>query len=230
MFALRFIIAAIAVATFALAGKDYYKILGVKRNANEKQIKKAYRKLALKWHPDKNDDKELATKKFAEISTAYEVLSDEEKRKVYDQFGEDGLKHGGGGGPGGPGGGFGGGSQHFEFHGSDPFDLFRKMFGGGGGEVRFEFEGMPAGFGGMPGGFGGMPGGFAGGFGGMPGGFGGMPGGFGGMPGGGGGFGGGRSRGGGGGSGSTANIFTQSDGVYSLSSAKYPDEKSRYLW
>ena len=59
------------------AGKDYYKILGVKKNAKEKDLKKAYRKLALKWHPDKNiDNKDLATKKFTAISEAYEVLSD----------------------------------------------------------------------------------------------------------------------------------------------------------
>lgn len=126
----------------ALAGKDFYKILGVKRNANERQLKKAYRKLALKYHPDKADDKEKAKKKFIEISNAYDVLSgtfdrpniaclliaraDPEKRKVYDQYGEDGLKHGGGGGAGpssggGPGGGFpegfqgfNGGNVHFE--------------------------------------------------------------------------------------------------------------------
>ena len=63
--------------TYYATGKDYYKILGVKKNAKEKDLKKAYRKLALKWHPDKNiDNKDLATKKFTAISEAYEVLSD----------------------------------------------------------------------------------------------------------------------------------------------------------
>ena len=67
---------------------DYYKILEIQRNASEQDIKKAYRKLALKYHPDKcNDDT-----KFKEISEAYQVLSDKEKRKIYDQYGKDGLQ------------------------------------------------------------------------------------------------------------------------------------------
>uniref|UniRef100_A0A646QFH6 DnaJ subfamily B member 6 n=1 Tax=Hemiscolopendra marginata TaxID=943146 RepID=A0A646QFH6_9MYRI len=71
---------------------DYYRILEVPRNATEADIKKAYRKLALRWHPDKNPDrKDEAEKKFKEISEAYEVLSDEKKRKVYDQYGKEGL-------------------------------------------------------------------------------------------------------------------------------------------
>ena len=125
-------------------GKDYYKILGVKKNATKKDIKKAYRKLALKYHPDKHKeaDKDKATKKFEEVANAYEVLMDDEKRRIYDQVGEEGLKQGGGGGA-----GEGAGQQHqyqqyhsdgagggFHFHNSDPFaNFFSNMFGGGGG-------------------------------------------------------------------------------------------------
>ena len=141
-------------------GKDFYDILGISRGASDSEIKKAYRKLAMKWHPDKNqDNKETAEKKFKAVSEAYEVLSDPKKKEKYDQFGEDGLKDGfGGGGP-----------------GMDPHDIFSQFFGGGGGGG---FGGMPGGgggVGGMPGGgfggggFGGMPGGMGGGFGGMPG-------------------------------------------------------------
>ena len=84
----------------AKSGKDYYKILGVRRNANDKQLKKSYRKLALKYHPDKvpEEERDAAQDKFVEISEAYNVLSDPEKREIYDQYGEEGLKHGGGGG------------------------------------------------------------------------------------------------------------------------------------
>ena len=73
--------------------RDFYKILGVSKNAATNQIKKAYRKLAVKYHPDKNPDDEDAVHKFHDINEAYEVLSDEEKRKVYDQHGEEGLKN-----------------------------------------------------------------------------------------------------------------------------------------
>ncbi|RWS31521.1 dnaJ subfamily B member 6-like protein [Leptotrombidium deliense] len=72
---------------------DYYKILEVPRNASDADIKKAYRRLALKWHPDKNPEcKDEAEKRFKEISEAYEVLSDDKKRQIYDQYGKDGLK------------------------------------------------------------------------------------------------------------------------------------------
>jgi curved DNA-binding protein CbpA len=139
-------------------GKDLYKILGIKKNAKDRDIKRGYHKMALKWHPDKNlDNKEEATKRFEEVAYAYEVLSDPEKRKIYDAYGEEGLKPGfGGEQPNEPRHGsntegfqhfqsFGTGDtrqQHFGFQGSDPFDLFARMFGGGSG-----MEGMQFGFG-----------------------------------------------------------------------------------
>ena len=73
-------------------GKDYYNILGVNKNATGEEIKKAYRRLALKYHPDRNKDDPSAEGKFREASEAYEVLSDPKKRSTYDQFGEEGLK------------------------------------------------------------------------------------------------------------------------------------------
>jgi chaperone protein DnaJ len=77
-------------------GKDYYQVLGISKTATELDIKKAYRKLALEFHPDKNPGNVAAAEKFKDISEAYEVLSDPDKKKVYDQFGEEGLKTGGG--------------------------------------------------------------------------------------------------------------------------------------
>lgn len=74
-------------------GKDYYKILGISKNANEDDIKKAYRKLALKYHPDKNKAPG-AEERFKEVAEAYEVLSDKRKREIFDQYGEEGLKVG----------------------------------------------------------------------------------------------------------------------------------------
>ena len=91
-----------------MSADKYYQILGVPKTATADEIKKAYRKLAVKWHPDRNpDNKELADKKFKEIGEAYSTLSDPEKRKLYDQFGEAGVKNTGAGGP--AGGGFPGG-------------------------------------------------------------------------------------------------------------------------
>ncbi|XP_029979021.1 dnaJ homolog subfamily B member 6b isoform X2 [Sphaeramia orbicularis] len=104
---------------------EYYQILGVQKNATQEDIKKAYRKLALKWHPDKNpDNKDEAEKKFKELSEAYEVLSDEKKRNIYDRYGKDGLSGGGGGG--GHYDHFGGGGFTFR----NPEDVFREFFGG----------------------------------------------------------------------------------------------------
>jgi len=107
--------------------KEYYKILGLSRDAKPKDIKKAYRKLAIKWHPDKNPGDKVAEEKFKEISEAYEVLSDESKRKQYDLGGNP---FGGMGGGGNPFGG-GGGAQHFSFgnSGSDPREIFKMFFG-----------------------------------------------------------------------------------------------------
>jgi DnaJ-class molecular chaperone len=128
-----------------MASEDYYKILGVTKSANEAEIKKAYRKLALQYHPDRNKSKE-AEEKFKEVNKAYEVLSDQQKRQTYDQFGSAAFEQGAPGGQ-GPFGGFGGqqgpftytyttsggGPQGFDFGGgfSDPFDIFEQFFGGG---------------------------------------------------------------------------------------------------
>uniref|UniRef100_A0A8B9E4C6 J domain-containing protein n=1 Tax=Anser cygnoides TaxID=8845 RepID=A0A8B9E4C6_ANSCY len=103
-------------------GKEYYKILGIQSGANEDEIKKAYRKMALKYHPDKNKDPN-AEEKFKEIAEAYDVLSDPKKRAVYDQYGEEGLKTGGGS-SGGSGNTF-----HYTFHG-DPHATFASFFRG----------------------------------------------------------------------------------------------------
>jgi molecular chaperone DnaJ len=97
--------------------RDYYEVLGVERNASEEEVKRAYRKLAVKFHPDKNPDDPHAEEKFKELGEAYDVLMDPEKRAAYDRFGHAAFA---------PGGiGFGGG-----FH--DPFDIFREVFGGSG--------------------------------------------------------------------------------------------------
>ncbi len=100
--------------------QDFYSILGVARSASADEIKKAYRKLAVKYHPDKNPDNKEAEEKFKEISAAYEVLGDADKRARYDQVGHDAFTRKGGGGFGGAGG-------------FDPFDIFAQAFGGGGG-------------------------------------------------------------------------------------------------
>lgn len=100
--------------------KDYYEMLGVSKNSTPEEIKKAYRKLAIQYHPDKNPGNKEAEEKFKEISQAYEVLSDSQKRATYDQFGHDAFTRSGRGGA-GAGGGSGG------FH--DPFDIFSQVFG-----------------------------------------------------------------------------------------------------
>jgi DnaJ family protein B protein 11 len=101
---LLFLLCVLSHVIIAIAGKSYYDILQVSKGASDEQIKRAYRKLALKYHPDKNQGNEEANKKFAEINNAYEVLSDSEKRSIYDRYGEDGLKqHAASGGRGGGG-------------------------------------------------------------------------------------------------------------------------------
>ena len=103
--------------------RDYYEVLGIGRNASDEEVKRAYRKLAVKFHPDKNPDDPHAEEKFKELGEAYDVLMDPEKRAAYDRFGHAAFA---------PGGiGFGGG-----FH--DPFDIFREVFGGGFGGGIFE--------------------------------------------------------------------------------------------
>jgi len=114
--------------------RDYYDVLGVDRDASLEEIKKAYRRLALEWHPDRNKSPNAA-EKFKEINEAYEVLSDKEKRAAYDQFGHAAFA------PGGMGAGgpftytyttFGGGTpfEGFGFDFSDPFEIFEQFFGG----------------------------------------------------------------------------------------------------
>jgi DnaJ-class molecular chaperone len=100
--------------------QNYYDVLGISKDASEDEVKKSYRKLAVKWHPDKNpDNKEEAEARFKEISEAYQVLSDEKKRQIYDTYGEEGLRRDGGMG-GGEGHGF-----------NSPEDIFKMFFGGG---------------------------------------------------------------------------------------------------
>ncbi|XP_022959529.1 dnaJ protein ERDJ3B-like [Cucurbita moschata] len=118
---LLFVVCAFCYVFSAIAGKSYYDILQVPKGASDEQIKRAYRKLALKYHPDKNQGNEEANKRFAEISNAYEVLSDGEKRNIYDKYGEEGLKQHAASG--GRGGGMGMNIQ----------DIFSQFFGGGGG-------------------------------------------------------------------------------------------------
>ncbi|MCB1227150.1 MAG: molecular chaperone DnaJ [Verrucomicrobiales bacterium] len=104
--------------------RDYYEVLGVSRNASADELKKAYRKLAVQFHPDKNPGDAAAEDRFKEISEAYDILSDADKRAAYDRYGHAAFS----GGMGGSGGG--------GFH--DPFDIFREVFGGGGGGGIFE--------------------------------------------------------------------------------------------
>ena len=117
-----------------MSQRDYYEVLGVEKNADEVKVKKAYKRLAMKFHPDRNaDDKASAEKKFKEVRKAYDVISDPQKRQAYDQFGHAGVEQSAGGNPFGGGGGFG--------------DIFGDIFGGGqskpdnrGSDLRYDLE------------------------------------------------------------------------------------------
>src|SRR2546422_4440513 len=100
-----------------MAKRDYYEVLGVDRNADDEEIKKAYRKQAIKFHPDKNPGDKTAEEEFKALGEAYEVLSDPQKRALYDQYGHQAFDRRSGAWRGGG------------FH--DPFEVFREMFGGG---------------------------------------------------------------------------------------------------
>ena len=111
--------------------RDYYEVLGVDKSADDATLKKAYRQLAKKYHPDVNPGDKEAEAKFKEATEAYSILSDPDKRRQYDQFGHAAFENGGGGGA----GGFGG----FDFSGADMGDIFGDIFGdlfGGGGSRR----------------------------------------------------------------------------------------------
>ena len=103
-----------------MAKRDYYDILGISKSASAAEIKKAYRKMAVKYHPDKNPDDKTAEEKFKEAAEAYEVLSDPDKKARFDQFGHQAFE----------GGGFGGGGG---MNMEDIFSQFGDIFGGGGG-------------------------------------------------------------------------------------------------
>jgi len=134
------------LVTFIMAKQDFYEVLGVQKNASPEELKKAYRKLALEWHPDRNKSPK-ATEHFKEINEAYEVLSNPDKKSAYDQYGHAAFEQGGPGGP------FGGGARSyqegpftysyttyggenspfegFDFGGfSNPFEIFEQFFGG----------------------------------------------------------------------------------------------------
>src|SRR5437588_4859278 len=105
--------------------RDYYEVLGVERSAAAEEVKRAYRKLAVQFHPDKNPDDPQSEEKFKELGEAYDVLMDADKRAAYDRFGHAAF------------------SQGTSFRGSfhDPFDIFREVFGGGGGIFETFFGG-----------------------------------------------------------------------------------------
>ena len=104
-----------------MAEKDFYEILGISKNASDDEIKKSYRKLAMKYHPDRNQGNVESEKKFKEASSAYEVLKDPQKRSAYDQYGHDAFNQSGAGG-----------SQGFGDFGGGFSDIFEEFFGGGG--------------------------------------------------------------------------------------------------
>ncbi|CRL62609.1 molecular chaperone DnaJ [Proteus vulgaris] len=108
-----------------MAKRDFYEVLGLSKNADEKEIKRAYKRLAMKYHPDRNQGDKESESKFKEIKEAYEILSDAQKRAAYDQYGHAAFEQGGFGGQGG--GGFGGGADFGDIFG----DVFGDIFGGG---------------------------------------------------------------------------------------------------
>ncbi|UTV27200.1 molecular chaperone DnaJ [Photobacterium atrarenae] len=108
-----------------MSKRDFYEVLGVGRDASERDIKKAYKRLAMKFHPDRNQGDAEAADKFKEVKTAYEILTDPQKKAAYDQYGHAAFEQGGMGG----GGGFGGGADFSDIFG----DVFGDIFGGGGG-------------------------------------------------------------------------------------------------
>lgn len=117
--------------------KDYYEILGVSKTATEAEIKAAYRKQALEWHPDRNKSPEAADR-FKQINKAYETLSNPQKKQMYDQVGHDNFERGGGGSAAGAGyqqgpfqyySNMGGSNVEFDFGGADPFEIFEQFFG-----------------------------------------------------------------------------------------------------
>ena len=116
-----------------MAKRDYYEVLGVQKNATKDEIKKGYRKLAVQYHPDKNPGDKEAEEKFKEATEAYEILSDEQKRQIYDQYGFAGLE-----GMGGGGGGYSHAYADFSdlFEGFDLGGIFGNIFGGGSGGRR----------------------------------------------------------------------------------------------
>ena len=113
--------------------RDYYEILSVERTADADEVKRAYRRLALKYHPDRNPDDADAEAKFKEAAEAYEVLSDDAKRKLYDQFGHDGLRRGGGPAT----------HDFSRMDATDIFSMFEEIFGGGRGGFGGQRAGRP---------------------------------------------------------------------------------------
>ncbi|MCF2856060.1 molecular chaperone DnaJ [Pseudoalteromonas sp. SMS1] len=111
-----------------MSKRDYYEVLGVSKDASERDIKKAYKRLAMKYHPDRTAGDETLEAKFKEVKEAYEILTDSQKRQMYDQYGHAAFEQNGGGGH----GGFGGGADFGDIFG----DVFGDIFGGGGGGGR----------------------------------------------------------------------------------------------